>query len=553
MRQEPSPLPPLRRSVPELFGWAVLAAVVVAMVLRLPVGLDLSDEAYYAAFIDDWLKGAIGTSTLSTLHQTSALVVYPAAWLYAWATGGTDGLYLFLRALFLLGALASSAAWLIFMRRLGEATLAPYAAAIVLAFTPFSLPAPSYNTLGQQGIVIALAAYGCAFLSTSRPAQSAWGAVAAIAGAVTTLAYPSLVVAFATLGLLTLIYHPRRWLHLAMMAAAAAIIGGLAIAILTPQRLWESVVYLNAVNDAGGLARKVDFSLGLLRSYPVFAGLAVAAAIVGLARHRIPNWATALAIGLIALATLSYPPALFSKSHEVVTLAALCGLGLLAGLRPGAEPGARLFAILYATSLAASFAITISATNAIYNSCIGLVPAAALALLPAKPDRRNFALSSQVLAALACLVAILTTTLGDHYGELPGPDREPIATGFYAGIAARPSDHALLELVRMRVTPLLAADPTIAVIGRSPGIILDTPARPLMLTVFPLQPNVPQAGLEATARFYADPARRPAVVLIYKDPYFEPLNPIGPEFERWYRPVERVPTPLGTLSIFARR
>jgi hypothetical protein len=552
MRQQPRPVSP-RRDPAQALGWLALAAVLVAMALRLPVGLDLSDEAYYAAFIDDWLKGSIRSSTLSTLHQTSALVVYPAARLYALATGGTDGLYLFLRTVFLLGALASSAAWLVFMRRLGETTLAPFAAALVLAFIPFSLPAPSYNTLGQQGLVIALAAYGCAFLATGRHAQLGWGSVAAMAGAATTVAYPSLAVAFATLGLLTLVFHSQRWLHLALMATAAAVIGGIAVASLSPQRLWESVVYLNAVNDAGGLARKVEFSLGLLQRYPGFAALAALSILVGLLRPWVPGWFTTLAIGLIALATLLYPPALFSKSHEVVTLAALGGLGLLAGLRPGADPRARLFAILYATSLAASLAITLSATNAIYNSCIGLLPAAALALLTVQPERRTSATWAQVFATLASLGAILTSSLGDHYGELPGASRQRIDAGFYAGISARPHDLALLDLIRSRVNPLLVAEPTIAAIGRSPGIILETPARPLMLTVFPLQPNVPQAGLEATARFYSVPAHRPAVVMIYKDPYFEPLNPIGPEFESWYRPVETVATPLGTLSIFARR
>src|SRR5690606_37860282 len=116
----------------------------------------------------------------------------------------------------------------------------------------------------------------------------------------------------------------------------------------------------------------------------------------------------------------------------------------------------------------------------------------------------------------------------------------------------RPGDLALLDLIRSRINPLLATDPTIAVVGRSPGIILETPARPLMLTVFPLQPNIPKAGLDATTQFYSDPAHRPAVVLVYKDPYFEPVNPFGPAFGTWYRPVETLATPLGTLSIYSR-
>lgn len=147
---------------------------------------------------------------------------------------------------------------------------------------------------------------------------------------------------------------------------------------------------------------------------------------------------------------------------------------------------------------------------------------------------------------------MLVTTLGTHYGELPGPPRQKIDSGFYAGIWARPADLAVLDIIRARVNPLLVAEPTIAVIARIPGLIQVTPARTKMLTTFPLMRNGQVAGLEATERFYADYNNRPAIVLIYKDPYFDPLNPFGAEFERWYSLIESIPTPLGTLGIYAR-
>lgn len=172
----------------DVAGWVVLAAVAAAILWRLPLGLDLSDEAYYAGFIDDWLKGSIASSPLSTVHQTAALIVYPAAKLFVVLTGSSDGMALFLRALFLLGALSASAAWLLFLRRLGEPGLAPFVPAIVLAFVPFGLPAPSYNTLGLQGSVVALAGYGCSFLASTSAARAVWAAIAAAGCAVALVA-----------------------------------------------------------------------------------------------------------------------------------------------------------------------------------------------------------------------------------------------------------------------------------------------------------------------------------------------------------------------------
>src|SRR4051794_20760660 len=67
---------------PNAVGAAVFALLLILLIVRLTQGVDLSDESYYAIFIDDWLKGGIATSTLLSIHQTAALIVYPAARLY---------------------------------------------------------------------------------------------------------------------------------------------------------------------------------------------------------------------------------------------------------------------------------------------------------------------------------------------------------------------------------------------------------------------------------------------------------------------------------------
>jgi len=60
----------------------VFLLITSLLMMRLNKGADLGDESYYALYVDDWLKGDIGSSTYLVLHQTAALLVFPFAWLY---------------------------------------------------------------------------------------------------------------------------------------------------------------------------------------------------------------------------------------------------------------------------------------------------------------------------------------------------------------------------------------------------------------------------------------------------------------------------------------
>ena len=70
---------------------------------------------------------------------------------------------------------------------------------------------------------------------------------------------------------------------------------------------------------------------------------------------------------------------------------------------------------------------------------------------------------------------------------------------------------------------------------------------------FPLTPATSPAGLRATEGYYDVAAHRPLTVVVYRDVYFEPINPIGPRFDAWYRLVDTQPASIGTLSIYRRR
>jgi hypothetical protein len=543
----------------DLVGALAFALLIILIGVRITRGIDLSDEAYYAIFLDDWLKGSIRTSTLLTLHQTAALIVYPAAFLYSALKGSNDGLFLFLRVLFLAGAVASAAAWTLFLRELGHRLLAWIGGLFVLAFIPFGLPAPSYNTIGQQALTLALATFACAALADRYSSARLWWILAsACAWAIASVAYPSLVVPLGILCLLGLIdrngIFPQPYLYVSITGAAVCVAWAIVVLSLSFTRLYESIVYLSAINDPGGLARKWTFTLNLLGANALFSTLCVAAIIVGLLRERLGPVVTQIAIAAIIAGLFLTEPAFYARSHDIVTLVALTGLGFLAGLRPNAGLAERVIALVYGTSLAAALITSLTATNAVFNFSIGAIPAAAIALV-SRPSTKSTSWFSLLPASVAT-VTVLSTSLYFHYGELPArsePMRVRLHDGFFAGLSVQPDDAALLDVVQTHVAPMLDRDQTVAVIGRLPGIVLATPSRLSMLSSYPLMPTVPPKGLAMTHDFYTHPENRPQLVLIYRDPYFEPVNPMQPHFDEWYALVAEIKTPLGQLAVHRRR
>lgn len=551
-----SPALTFRMKSHDMVGSVLFASVGILMAARLPIGLDLSDEAYYAIFLDNWLKGGIAMSTLLTLHQTAALLLYPLARIHVALVGSSDGLLLVLRTVFLVGEVAAAALWVCFLRRLGVGVGAWCIGAAIIAFVPFGLPAPSYNSIGLQGLLIATAALGLAALWEYRLGRTIAVTASAVASAVCSVAYPPLTLPVGLLAVLVIVLSaaPRPWMFLFATLAAGLVAWSAVVVVLTPQRLWDSAIYLSEINDPGGFGKKLSFSAGLLGQHPLFVLICLAAIALGLGRRKLPSSLMAISLAALMLATFAYPTVLYAKAHDAVTVAALSGLALLGGLKRSAPMEDRVVAIIYATSLMAGAVTMATATFAIYNLCIGGLPAAALALVIRIEGKPAPAFALSIAPALAIMPSLLATSLLAPYGEIPsaGP-REWIRQGFFSGLLAKPRDSAPVEIVQRRVEPLFGADRTLAVFGRLPGLALGSSARLKALTAFPLMPDVPEKGLARTHAFYAEPNNRPAIVLIYRDPYFSPVNPMLPDFERWYREEKRFKTALGEIEIYRRR
>jgi hypothetical protein len=547
-------------------GAVAFMMIFSALAWRLTETIDLTDESYYAAFIDDWLKGGIATSTLTTVHQTAALIVYPAAIGYSAVVGSSDGMILFLRVVYLLGSAVASIVWLGFLLKLG--TPVTWAGALIcLVFVPFGLAAPSYNTLGLQGLVVAIAAFGRAALALSDGGATCearrWFVVSAATAAVATVAYPTLAL---PIGMLVLLAPTLRGMSFAnvrffaiLVVAVQAAAWATIVLTLSWRKLYDSVLYFAAFGDTGGLARKLDYALAIFIRLPTFSALLVCAAILGIFRQWMGQLWTATVTGVLVVALFALPPALVIRSHDAVTIIALTGLGLLSGFNKNASGSTRLLAVLYAASLIAAITTALTATLGIFNFCIGGLPAALLALagnaLPEIETKKRVGCIRQVSLAghAAGLTLIGWTSMTYFYGRMPSAEvRHRINWGVFSGISTDATQAALLNIMRDFVTPLVNPENTIYLVGRIPGLLLATPARPLALMVSPLVPSIGVRGPKLSHDFYQDLSHRPRVVVVYIDPYFEAVNPFGEDFASWYNLVYDYRVPPGILRVFRR-
>lgn len=554
-------LPTRPLSAADAGGALLFVLLATVLIARLNKGLDLSDESYYALFVDDWLKGGIDSSSYLVIHQTAALLTLPFAWLFREVNGSTSGMFLFLRHLFLGGAVISAGVVVFVMRRLVGNVHGWLAGLLLLGFIPFGLPAPSYNTIGLQALCVALAAYGNAITYAATRRATWWLAASAAAWTVATVAYPPLMLAlFVQLGVLLILRNPlvlrtRRYVTMALIAQGLG--WSLVATALSPSRIVDSIRYTARIGEPGGASTKLRNLAEFFTGSPWFAALCVAAVGVGVARRRLPSLSTTLLVPVLIGVTLLHPPRLFLRSHDAITLLVLMGVGTMWDLRKRTEVPKQAQAIMYTVAVAAGLATTVFATNLLYNFCIGAAFAAPFAFGSIKHGVRHDALSA--VAALAVIAVVVVVSLSTFYGDMSagGHPRVRIEHGFFAGIDADQNDAELLAIVDDRVRPLVEGASRVVYVGRNPGAVLALPVRLQMLSSYPLaagatEDDHPEA-LDVSESYYESPENRPRTVIIYRDPLFVPANPMGDRFDEWYELIQTEKTPIGVLEIYRSR
>jgi hypothetical protein len=540
----------------------IVLAVFVALCYRMSIGVDLSDESYYISFIDGWLKTGIKSSSVLVIHQTAELLVFPFARIFTLLNNGTEGLALFLRSVYLMASCFSAICFYFFCRTKHELGVSIFAGLLIASFIPFSLPSPSYNTLGMLGMISALSALGVYLHKHS----TSWAIVSAVSWAICVIAYPTLAVVLAvTIVSLPAVgtLSPRRKLiaYVALCVALQTLGVLLLLSVYGWAKLNNMLAFTNAsLQISSGSSGKFTRSVAMLTADIGFLPLCAVAMVVGALSARVSNsvrrgWF--LSFATVFLLTISYAigPIVFARSHDFVLIISVMGAAFfpakIFSRSPNRDDAA---AFLFAIGILAGIVTSMTATNGIVNFAVGGFFAAAVFLISALvPGRLTVA---PQLTLIGVVVAFfLFSSFNFIYGEresLYTSSSSRIANGVFAGLlTTRPNKEAIEKT--MDFLARLPGD-SVTVLGRFPGIYLLTSMRPKALSTWDFgQQNgtLPKVD-HINELFYAMQANRPEVLLSVIDPWTRNPSPYGQKLLSEYRQSSQLKLVPWTVDAFSR-
>lgn len=524
----------------------VLGLLIAALTFRVTLGVDLGDEAYYAAFIDGWLKRGLGETPFLMVHQTADLLVYPLVLLYRAMRGNADGLVLFLRLVYLaVSALSAVCLFRAVAPYRGRAA-ATLAAAFALLFVPFGLPAPSYNTLGMCSLVGALSLFALgigqpstegAHLVTRWLAPSLW--ISAVWWAIACTAYPPLLALLILLVLLALVVLRTRTERLLITRYAIACGSLLAAAFLLlcyalgPSHLLEMLRFTNAFNNiSGGMRGKLRTATDAWAAHPRFALMCLAAVLVAGARClRAPGWRlpcdVVLGLLVVSVAT-SDSPTFFSRAHDLVLLLAITGFGIAirALVLPDAGNRHRVFAVIYGVSFVGGLTTAATAFNGLFNFPIGGFLAAGLAFVLPGTATVSSRISRLAVAALACC-AMAAATFTSYYGQIGAlsyRDAVRVPNGAFAGLLTDADQAVFIARMTGAIERQRGCGNKFAVLGTGPGFYLMTTMVPTALSTWNYPGDARNFATDAVKGFYDVAANRPDVLVVNNWQWATPLS-----------------------------
>jgi hypothetical protein len=545
----------------------ILCGVLVAFAYRITVGVNLSDESYYTTIIDGWLKDGLCCSSNLVLHQTAELVVLPFARVYTLMTGGEYGLVLFLRAIFMIASCISGLCWYMFVKRIRDKGVAFCSAAFIICFVPFSLPAPSYNTIGMLAMLCGLALFGMAVLqeeadgdeTSTRTTTWIMVLLSGFAWLIAVIAYPTLapvqLIVFCSAAILMRGYKLR--LLMVRYGIVSAVWLGLGLGFLFVMYGWARLLAIfrftnAAMHVSDGLAVKLYTGAALLSAHPGFLALCVASTATGflsrslLERDRDFGVLASAVLAGIVLTTCFVGPVLFFRGHDIVLLLALSGLGGIS-LRGQREPAPQVIRIIYCGGLLAGLITAATATNGLYNFAIGGLPAAVLAPVLLVSS------TAPPLARLAHRAMMMATALATGaqaflyiYGEPANPLRGPavrIQNGVFAGLLTAPNQALFITEATRLLTRVALPGRTMLVVGRLPGIYLLTSMSPDALSTWDFSQfygSVPPQVDAWVRAFYHAPEHAPDVIVVIADPWTRPTPPWAEQLLAQYVETYRI-------------
>ena len=570
-----------------LFG-LLFGASVLALAFRMTLGVSFTDESYYAAFVVGWLKTGVANGNDLMVHQTAALVVYPLVLLFHWISGGVNGLYLFLRYIYLATAVLASLSLYLAVRRLRGSLSASFAAIFALWFISFGLPAPSYDTLGMWCVLGALALfiYPLGHPDTRKFAglpAAHW--ISSLSWAIAITAYPTMVMPMIGLVAMSMMLlrepgdrgHVTRY---ALVCVCFTVIAFVAVCVvLGPGHIRQMIIFTNSLNGiSGGLQRKAHTAWELLKSHrPFTVACLAAAAVSGLSARRqwwirIQPFDAILAAVFVGICVLSTAPTLFVYSHDIVLLMAIAGTGnvIRESFAEDSAGSDRALGVAYLTGLLAGLATMATAFNGILNFPVGGFTAACLSMASMSPrtghdgsrpnasilpgNQIHFAIRT-IASAWICGVMIWTA-FSTYYGDDITVTRSyRMPEGVFAGMRASKDKVDFTGEVTAALATVGKPSEKLAVLRGDSVIYLMSAMTPDTVTSWGPIVGSGERASNMIDQFYLSPEHRPDVVVVdNRDAFWIPgLSEASRKLLLDYAPVRRIVTGAYDVSIYRKR
>ncbi|MDD0998599.1 hypothetical protein M5G20_22420 [Pseudomonas sp. TNT2022 ID1044] len=540
----------------------VLLAIATTFLLcyRMTIGVDLTDESYYLSFLDGWLKTGFQDSNALVLHQTAELLIFPLVKIFAALMPNDQGLALFNRFIYLVASLISGFCFFRFARTRQTFPVAVLCGMAVTSFIPFSLPSPSYNTLGMLSMLSAVAA----FATYAQTHQPRWLITSAAAWMVSVLAYPTFVAVLASF-LVAIAVVPvlrpnlRRYFVWCLIFQVLGLV--LLLSTYGVGRLMQIIEFTNAsLQISTGLGGKLSKAAALLGASKIFVSLCLASIAVGIfagrdTRNSFHGWIISAAITGILVTDLLAGPFLYATSHDYVFLLAIAGTAFFLTATITKARNDLAMTAYFFVGLFAGIVTSTTATNSIVNFAVGgfiCVCMFILAIFPKGEVERHShpALLSVVVALL--LMSNFNFIYGEGVNPLSSASAKRIESGVFAGLlTTEDKARAIID-----TTTFLATIPgdSVAVIGRFPSIYLLTGMRPKTLSTWDFsQQNGATPKIDrAISKFYGLEANLPSVVLNVTDPWTAAPSESGKQLQERYIRASHIDTNQWSIEVLVR-
>ena len=549
----------------------VFVCTALACYGRLYFGVDLTDDAYYAALPWSFVLGHTPLVDEWAVHQLAALLLVPAVATWRAIVGSADGLMLFLRHLHFAAALGVAFVVASWLRARFDRRIAWLCASVVVAYVPFHMPALSYNTITSLSFTAGLVLLARA-ATAARPMALQAGAASSLGLA--GFSYPPMAVvggvALLTSLALARVRRDERMLGRLVLATAGPIVvfGALAAGLLAAAGGLAALEGPMALNEAlgtqgGGAAKVRQLYDEVAWTAPFFVGLLVWVGLLLLVTLHLEA-AAMLALGCAILALLPFLyQGLALPINEPHTTAPFYWMALgfaapfvMRGARDAGDEAAGVdLRLVVLPAILAGLVIAWATANGLRNTPLGLLPAAIAAVagvahhIAAKPaGALARSASSFVVVALVVFQLLQYWDVTYRNGRVDQLTT-PVVSGPWAGIRTTEQRAGLLAQLAADLERAGAGASTLISIDYLPAGYLLSDLRPLTsaLWTFPdfCCQGTPEVRHVYARRFEGDGAR-PDVILDNQCLFTEDrVTGLG-------RPPELPPDPL-RATLFERR